>query len=335
MTTLERCFGASMLPSLLLGVAMVSAGKRAAAQENLVVNGSFELYDTCRQVLGFYSETDGPLGWFSASGSPDYMQGCVPNGTANGVPQSSRAFQYAQEGGSFVGVVTYQLPTGLREYIMSELLEPLTLGETYYVNFYANAAWQGSVQNPDLYAASSHIGALFTMEPGHWNIGDPYRMPGNHAQVYRPDILTDTVNWTLVSSSFVADSAYRYIMLGNHFDNATTDTVLWGHYEWLPKAYTLIDNVRVSSDPLPSGMVHYGFSGVSLYPNPSVAVLTVCCVALGTTVKVMDSTGRLVYSGVAVSASWQLDVASWARGSYVLRVVEGEDSRSFKFVLTE
>ncbi|MBL7950822.1 MAG: T9SS type A sorting domain-containing protein [Flavobacteriales bacterium] len=331
----NRSIHASMLPGLLLGLVMQLTGQQAAAQGNLVYNGSFELHDTCRQVLGFYSETDGPLGWFSASGSPDYYQGCLPSGTANGIPQSTAAFQYPQDGEYFAGLVTYQLPSGLREYMAIELSEYLVVGETYFVSFFANAAWNGSEEYPGLYAASSHVGALFIMDPGHWNIGDPYRMPGNHAQVYRPDVLADTVNWTLVSGSFVADSAYRYIMLGNHFDNATTDTVLFAHHEWLPKAYTLIDNVRVSTDPLPSGMAHYGSDGVRLYPNPSVGVLTVSGVPPGTSMQVLDTAGRLVYSGVVASALLQLDVASWARGSYVLRAVKGEESRAFKFVLTE
>ncbi|MBK7100692.1 MAG: hypothetical protein IPH63_02655 [Flavobacteriales bacterium] len=42
----------------------------------------------------------------------------------------------------------------------------------------------------------------------------------NYARVYFPQILADTVDWTLVSGSFVADSAYRYVMVGNHFSNA-------------------------------------------------------------------------------------------------------------------
>jgi hypothetical protein len=323
----------------LLGCLLCVAAPRCEAQGNLVPNGSFEEYDTCQQIMGFYTDTDGPLGWFSANGSPDYLMGCVPEGSANGVPQNQRTYQHAQDGESYVGAVTYQLPNGLREWVMAELAVPLVVGQTYSVSFYANAAWNGTTVNPDLYAASSHVGALFTMQPRPWATGDPWVAAGNFAHVYHSWLIADTVNWTLVSGTFVADSAYRYVILGNHFDNATTDTVLFSSYPWLPKAYTLIDNVCVSTDPNGCAQAHGipfpASENVALYPVPVVDELAVRNIPRGSTARVADALGRVKWMGPVADDPWFVDVRAWPQGTYVLQVVDRKGSRSFKFVLTE
>lgn len=316
------------------------AAQRCEAQTNLVPNGSFEEHDTCLAVLGFYTDTDGPLGWFSASGSPDYYQGCLPNGSGNGIPQSYYTYQYPQDGEYFAGLVTYQLPTGLREYIMAQLVQPLVIGQTYYVSFYASAAWNGSLANPSLYAASSHVGALFTMQPRPWSIGDAWPIPGNVAHVYHPWVIADTVNWVLVSGSFVADSAYQYVMLGNHFNNALTDTVLFAQYVWLPKAYTLIDNVCVSTEPLgcPLALASPSVAPVvqsRIYPNPAQEEVRLSGAGVHAEVWVADALGRMMWQGRNESDPLRIDVRDWPRGSYVLRLRMSEGSRSFKFVLIE
>ena len=324
---------------LFLGCLGFVAHLRCEAQ-NLVYNGSFEDHDTCLAVLGFYTDTDGPLGWFSASGSPDYYQGCLPNGSGNGIPQSYFTYQYAQDGEYFVGLGTYQLPTGLREYIMTELVQPLVIGQTYYVSFYASAAWNGTEPNPQHYIASSNLGALFTMQPRPWSIGEAWPVPGNFAHVYHPWVIADTVNWVLVSGSFVADSAYQYVMLGNHFNNALTDTVHFAQYAWLPKAYTLIDNVCISTDPLGCPLALTGpqeepTAELRLFPNPGQDEVFLSGAGNDAEVRVMDALGRLMWQGRSGSDALRIDVQDWPRGSYLLRLWENGESRSFKFVLIE
>ena len=324
--------------ALLMCCLLFVVPPRCEAQGNLVPNHSFEEYDTCGVILGFYGPTDGPLHWFSASGSPDYYQGCVPNGSHNGVPQSYAAFQYPQDGASYIGMVTWQ-SVGLREYVMAQLTEPLVPSQTYYASFHANAAWNGSIANPSLYAASSHVGMLFTVLPRPWSIGDSYPLSGNFAHMYHPWVIADTVGWTLVSGSFVADSAYQYVMIGNHFSNAITDTVHFATYTWQPQAYTLIDNVCVSTDPLgcplATGVLENAMKEVALFPNPATHELTVRGRAMDAAASVHDALGRVVWQGRITGETWRLDLSSWARGSYVLHMEQRNGHRTFKFVLIE
>ncbi|MCO5274468.1 MAG: T9SS type A sorting domain-containing protein [Flavobacteriales bacterium] len=300
-------------------------------------NHSFEEYDTCRVFNDVYYPDDGPLGWFSASGTPDHFVSCLPYGSFNGSPLSYWVFQYPQDGECYAGVITYREFPEVREYFMVKLLEPLVVGVRYYASFYTSPGFGGP--QPQVWVATSGIGMIFTTQPRQWELGDPYPPPLNYAHVYSPSIITDTVGWTLVSGSFVADSAYRYVMLGNAFDNASTDTLHFANYNWLPQGYMVIDNVCVSMDPdgcpLAVGVPDRWAEVVRLYPNPAQHRITVGGLKPGTLVRIRDLVGRNVWKGVSAGDRLSLDVEHWARGTYVLHVEGTRKRQSFKFVLTE
>lgn len=327
--------------ALLLGCLGFVTTLRCEAQGNLVPNPSFEIPDSCPGTHTFLTPDEGPLYWFSGGGTPDYFQSCVPPPNEASVPLHDYAFQYPQDGENYIGLVTYEVNSGgLREYAMVELTEPLQPGQTYTVSFYANAAWNGTDSlYPQNYLASSHIGALFTMQPRLWTGGDPWPFATGHAHVFHPWVIADTVDWTLVSGSFVADSAYQYLMVGNHYDNSITDTVSLGPSIQLPKAYTLVDNVCVSAGlvgcPTANGLDTLADGEVLLISNPVVHEVIVKGLPRDAHGVVHDATGRPVWSGRPAPGIWRLDVAAWARGWYVLNVLSGEEKHSFRFVLIE
>lgn len=327
--------------ALLLGYVLLLAGARCEAQGNLVPNHSFEEADTCWPYSGFYYPHEGPDHWFSGGHSPDYFQGpnCAAYGSDISAPLNHLGFQYAQHGVAYTGVVTYQHPDPWREFLVVQLEVPLVEGETYFASFYANAAWGGTAPFPIARLASSNVGMRFTMEPNQWEWNDPLPVTANYAQVHYAQILSDTAAWTLVSGSFVADSAYQYLMIGNHFSNALTDTVPFEPTISLPVAYTFIDNVCVSNAPdgcpLWNSVGMQGEPAMVLYPNPAQTGLFVSGVPDGTWAQVRDAVGRNVWQGSAEQGTWQLDVSAWARGNYVLRIKSGSLVRSFKFVLIE
>jgi hypothetical protein len=332
----DRRPGAALI--LALGCLLFVAPPRCEAQ-NLIPNHSFEEYDECLEVNTAYTVETGPLGWFSAGGTGDYYLSCLPYGAFNGVPLSSWAFQYPQDGECHVGVVTYHQASGAREYFMIQLVDTMVVGQSYYASFFANAAWNGSNTYPQHYLASSHVGMKFTTQPRPWVNGDPWPIGDNQAHVYHPWIVADTVGWTLVSGSFVADSAYQYVMVGNHFDNASTDTLHFATFAWTPVAYTLIDNVCVSLDPkgcpLALGVPEPEMDAVVLFPNPASAEIVLNGVPRGSSISIHDALGRLVWREENMGGSWRKNVRAWARGTYMLRLEQRGRFRSFKFVLIE
>ncbi|HRD53860.1 MAG TPA: T9SS type A sorting domain-containing protein [Flavobacteriales bacterium] len=318
---------------------LLFVGAPRCEAQNLVPNHSFEEFTDCLEVNTAYTVETGPLGWFSAGGTGDYYLSCLPYGAFNGVPLSSWAFQYPQDGECYVGLVTYIQSTGVREYFMIQLAQPLVPGQVYYASFYANAAWNGSNAYPQHYLASSHVGMKYTTQPRPWVNGDSWPTGDNEAHVYHPWVIADTVGWTLVNGSFVADSAYQYLMIGNHFDNASTDTLHFATFAWTPRAYTLIDNVCVSPNPkgCPSalGVTEPGMDTVVLFPNPAHAEIALSGVPLGSNINIHDALGRLVWREENMGGDWRKNVLAWARGTYVLRLEQQGRFRSFKFVLIE
>jgi hypothetical protein len=322
----------------LLGCLWFVASPRCEAQ-NLVPNGSFEVYDTCRVLNDVYYPDTGPLGWFSASGTPDYLMSCLPYGSFNSAPQNAWSFQYPQEGDCYAGVITYREFPEVREYLTMELLEPLEIGVRYYASLYTSPGWGAVSLFPAMYLATSGIGMIFTTQSRQWEVNDPYPAPLNYAHVYSPTMITDTVGWTLVSGSFVADSAYRYVMLGNAFDNANTDTLHFANLNWVPQGYMSIDNVCVSMDPdgcpLGVGVADHSDEMGSLFPNPARDRVILAGMDPDTKVSIHDAVGRIVWRGTSAGDRLVIEVEQWARGLYMAHLERRGKFNSFKFVLVE
>lgn len=306
--------------------------------QNLVPNHSFEEADSCLILNTYYYPDTGPLHWFTGGGSTDHFQSCLPYGAFNGVPLNLATFQFPYEGEAYAGMVTYNEQFGVREYWMVELLTPLVIGQTYYASFYANAAFRNDGESSSAWVASSGVGMLFTMESRQHEPGDPLPVPANRAHIQHVGILSDTADWVVVSGSFVADSAYRYVMLGNHFDNANTDTLHLEYRTIQGRGYTVIDNVCVSPDPagcpLATGTPEVTMASVQVFPNPASDQLVIRGVGQAAQAVVLDGIGRVVWAGRVSPQYFVLDVGNWARGNYVLRLHEGR-GKSFKVVLVE
>lgn len=91
----------------------------------------------------------------------------------------------------------------------------------------------------------------------------------NNPPVYTDSIITDTINWTMVWGSFIADSSYNYVILGNFFDDNHTDTlrIATGFFD---AAYYYLDNVIVSTDSAFAVGIKevIAFDSLNIYPNP-------------------------------------------------------------------
>lgn len=334
-----KCPGTGL--GLVLGCLAFVALLRCEAQ-NLVPNPGFEESDSCLFGLGSFISPLAPTHWFSTNLTADHLQGCLPYGSANGLPLSYLTFQYPFEGNSCAGIITYHEngPNQDREWITVQLAQPLVPGQEYFCSFRANAAFGGI--NPVFWLASSKVGMRFTNSAQPWQGVDAFPAPLNFAHVFYPQILADTVGWTLVSGSFMADSAYQYLSIGNFFSNAQTDTLHFAApgsvFPWYPRGYTLLDAVCVSASPLGCDLAHGVEDGVaamvSLFPNPTHDVLHVLHAA-GTNASVVDLLGRSVWRGVVTTEQWELDVRSWARTGYVLTLERAGRLEKYKFVLIE
>lgn len=131
----------------------------------------------------------------------------------------TRGVQVPRTGTTMAGFFTYGVDgyPDYREYLEVELISPLAIGKTYYVEMYVSASDR-------MMYATNNIGMYFST--------DLVDLPGTYTtlsytpQVKSNSIITDTINWVKISGTFTATTAAQYLLIGNFYDNANTATLV-------------------------------------------------------------------------------------------------------------
>jgi hypothetical protein len=215
------------------------------------------------------------VGWKSFGGTPNYYNTCatvpvcgVPNNLVVHFPKT----QFALDGYGYTGIETigfWPLSGVNHEFMGTPLITALAPGTTYYVSAYVIRTVTHT-NYANVGGASNNLGFRFTTVPYSQHDSIPIN---NFAHVVDTNIITDTLNWTRISGSFVADSAYQYVAFGNFFDDAHTDTfnIYLGNLEFNYTCY-LVDQVCVSTDSTTCELVNsvkaIEKTAVKVYPNP-------------------------------------------------------------------
>ncbi len=148
----------------------------------------------------------------------------------------------------------------------------------------------------------------------------------NLAQVYTESIITDSINWTTISGSFIADSAYSFISIGNFFDSTNTQVIDYNNnYPSTYAAYYYVDDIKVSSDSLfVIGMESINQELFSVYPNPSGGDVYVQSHYSGEfAIEIYNLIGELVYTAES-EGPYHLDLHHLISGLYFLNVKKDE-----------
>ena len=240
-------------------LSVVKAQNRDVLSSNLVYNSSFEEYRECPRkidALGTLTIVDA---WYQpTAGSADYYNTC--GSRECGVPKNKLGIQEPHWGNGYCGI--YCSKTDYREYLQTQLREPLRAGEMYRVAFYVSLSEYSS-------GSVATIGALFTTN----RIGDTVRsvlMDKQHRQIapgivqtlssfFEPQVvndyervLTDTKGWTLVSGVFTAKGGEKFLTIGNFYPASQSNVVDIDSLTYLlPGAYYYIDDDLVDDLYLP------------------------------------------------------------------------------------
>jgi len=231
--------------------------------QNLVENGSFENYSSCPTGQ---CQIHRAVGWSSFGYTPNYLNACNSGGWS--VPQNAFGYQNAATGNAYASFFCYGPDFGIdqREYIGRQLLNPLAIGQKYYVSIKVTLADVASSG-----CAIDKLGVLFSTVSYALDTSCTLTTllpPPNFAHIYTDSIITDTANWTTISGIFTADSAYQYIVIGNFFDDANTnyiqtDTTI------NCQAHYLLDDVYVALDSTTNIEKIELEEVINVYPNPA------------------------------------------------------------------
>ncbi len=262
--------------------------------QNLVPNPSFEEYDTCPDFAGQIHRANG---WYSAKQTPDYFNSCAPGLNWCTIPLNYFGHCLPASGISYSGIIAkWGGNTDLtKEYIGAQLLSPLQIGVKYYASFKVQLGGESSST-----CGINKLGILFSTTG--YNTNAPAPSCNNCAQIYSDSIVADTLNWTRLSGSFVADSAYSYICIGRFNFNAYTDSILLSGTQC--GAYYYLDDVCISSDSAYSQSYSYSDIAINIsdievliYPNPATdfLIMEFTDARLPLNLHIYDELGRTVY----------------------------------------
>lgn len=301
---------------------------KGVSQTNLVSNPSFETYTNCPYALDrlYYCQ-----GWSSFSYSPDYFNTCaVPWCLAP--PNTCVGYQQPFDGHAYAGVVSwyYTIPN-FREIIGSQLISPLSIGVKYYFTFYVSFAGI-----PGVNMATDKMGLRFSTVP--YSVSNPIPI-NNFAHYFCPTKITDSLNWTRLKGSFVADSIYKYIAFGNFFDDANTGTLSTGSSS--TQGYYFIDNICLSTDSnlcnISTGIKNEEINSFfRVYPNPTSGLFTVQLLERGEyTYEIKNHLGQLITRNDINSDQNKIDLSNQPIGVYFIQVKSEQGILTKKIILNK
>jgi hypothetical protein len=310
--------------NILFLIAFIFFTTPSVGQLNLVPNPSFEDTVSCPSFLDNMLVQD----WSSFGNSSDYYNGCSVTGM--NVPNAVFGYQPAHTGTAFCGVATYfkgnsVLTNNYREFIGAQLLNSLQIGTRYYFSFYAVSAQNG------VGYFSNNIGLRFFTNP--YSKINPAPLD-NFAHIKLDTLLTDTVNWHKISGSFIADSNYQYVAIGNFFDYLNTDTLV---YITFPQcAYSYIDDVCVTTDSIYNeswtGLRDVEPNEVLIWPNPVQDYFQYKSAGRIDEIKIVDSRGRFIKSEKVNAREGRIDVGDVSAGVYFASFSNEKSISVYKFL---
>ena len=289
--------------------------------QNIVPNASFEIYTLCPGGTGGITYINS---WVTNGFSPDYFNLCASScmlqtGACFG-EKNFAGNQMPYDGNGYAGLVlfSYSFANG-REYLGVMLTKPLSVGIKYFIYAYISRGndWQ-------THGACNNFGFHFYTYP-HDDFTNMCPMD-NFAQVVDTNIITDSLNWTRVSGSFIADSAYTYLAMGNFFDDAHTDTLEMNPWLGLSdnEAYYYVDFVCVSEDSLWNATTDVkqinNQKDNYLYPNPTSNVLFVNNLKQGEAIQIRNALNEIILSKFSEASTEIMDITSLKPGVYFISI---------------
>jgi len=214
----------------------------------------------------------------------------------------------------------------------AELITPLIIGEKYFISFKASLSSLN-------FCASNNLGVLFSTVPhidtaqtfSTWNIE-------NFAHINFTLITTDTSNWTTISGDFIADSAYKYIIIGNFFNNSNTDIFITNN-DTNCQIYYYIDDICVSIDSstcdIQTDIVrHKLYNKINIYPNPTKnTVFIELNKNINAKIEIYNLSGELMLEKHINTKKETINLTNFNSGIYFIKLLTRKEVLTKKLVI--
>ncbi len=215
------------------------------AQINLVHNPSFEDHTSCPTTYdqvayaNFWNGIDTPVCFTQCA--PDYCNVCGSGQVA--VPHGGTAnyFHYPRTGNGMMQMqLYYDYGSGghIQDYLQGKLYTNLVAGKSYCVTFYVVNMRRSEY-------AINHIGSYLDDGTIDTTTHCNYYQTEYSPQIVETPVISDTINWTKIQGSFIANGTEKFITIGNFFDTSGTTHVQVNYTPHSQVGEYLIDDVSV------------------------------------------------------------------------------------------
>ena len=282
--------------------------------KNRLKNGNFEAKKSCPNNG---SQITYATGWDnypdSTTGTGDYWHLCGSNIYCS-APSNAFGYQYPLSDSGYAGIYSY---TKVREYLYRDL-PPLIIGNSYEVSMSVSLANFSAI-------ATNGLGVYFFTWKGATRTGsNPIPViPQISYDSY--GVITDTQNWVRLVDTFKADSAYRYLVIGNFLHDSIINTTvlnpLWPVGQRI--AYYYIDSVVVrnlNDEPPPESIYSILNPQIAVFPNPFDDFIYIDNMSTGSSITLYDITGRELIKDYSVKEKINIDLKGYSRGIYFLQI---------------
>jgi len=283
------------MKNLLLLLCLTTWAVCGNAQVNLVLNPSFETYINCPNYL---MQINRATGWYSSMGTPDYFNSCANASTGISQPSNWAGYRTPSSGNAYVGIITmWPYTHDSKEAIGTQLISPLQIGVKYYASLKVSLGGKYTTAN---WCGINKLGILFSTV--QFDSTTPSPTCVNCAQIYSNTIVTDTLNWTRLMGSFVADSNYSFANIGRFNYRYLTDSIMFVGTDCY--SYYYLDDICISTDS--SYTYNYTYTGleennklidISIHPNPAMNYIDIDFTSLDEpyNITIYDVLGREVF----------------------------------------
>jgi gliding motility-associated-like protein len=203
-----------------------------AGAQNLVPNPSFEQYNNCPSTLvsmpysGNYSFFPTIQHWTTPVRytTPDFLHDCAQASSGLKVPNTTFGYQLAKSGAAYGGIIAFQgqytggtLTSDYREYLQTQLLQPMVAGRQYCVSFFVSPTISANFNYN--YVAVDEIGINFSVNRPVDTINRTLSLP-YHIKNTPGNFLTDTSKWYKIHGTYTATGGEQWLTLGTFFNGA-------------------------------------------------------------------------------------------------------------------
>jgi hypothetical protein len=305
-----------------------------AESQNLVQNPSFEEHTEIPLTAGqlnFCNEWFNPNGYYVSldsstvlqKGSPDYFY--YNNGMFGPVwlPNTLQGSLYAHSGLAIAGLIAAREPSygNIREYIYSQLLDPLLKEKQYEVSLYIHS---GSLYGGGI----DKFGIAFSTIP---LIQDSFEVINFQPQLVYDTILY-TTEWKKIEFEFMADSNYQYLTLGNFYNDEETTSMTFNPCGGNCGTYYFIDDVSVTIKDV-DGINENEVVQINIYPNPALEKIKINSEITVDKWMIFDLSSKLIaQNNLNNKRSFEIDVSFLNAGVYYICLETSKGSTVKKII---